>query len=76
MHVVVSVCVHQDDDLGVQESKRHHALFTVVLPRVLTRDGEVVSNCLGSLEVKTVRLNVAPTLGFVPGGHAYIVVTI
>jgi len=75
MHVVVPVHVNHDDYLAIQDSKRHHSLLTVVLPRVFTGDGEVVPDGLGPLEVQTVDRNVATAFGFTPGGHKHIVVT-
>ena len=76
MHVVVPVNMNQDDWLAMQESKRHQSLFTVIFPPVFAGDGEVVPDGLGPLEVQTVIFNVAAPFGFVPGGHAQIVVTI
>ena len=55
--------------------KRHHSLLALVLPRVFARDGEVVPDGLGPLEVQTVDRNVATAFGFIPGGHQHIVVT-
>ena len=75
MHVVVSVNMHQNDCLAIQEPKRHQPLFAVILARVFAGDGEVVPNGLGPLEVQTVVFNVAAAFGFVPRGHRQIVVT-
>ncbi len=75
MHVEVPVHVNHDDYLAIHDSKRHHSLLAVVLPRVFTGDGEVVPDGLGPVEVQTVDRNVATAFGFIPGGHKHIVVT-
>ena len=76
MHIIVAVGVDQDNDLTIQESERHHSLFTVILPRVFTGDSEVVPDGLGALEVQAMKLYVPAALRLVPGGHQLIVFTI
>jgi hypothetical protein len=75
MYIVVAVCVDQNDHLALQETKRHQPFLAVVFPDVLAGNGKVVPNGVSPLEIQAVSLDVAPTFGFIPGGHLQIVVT-
>ena len=76
MHIVVALRVNENDDLSVQNSKRHHPFLAVIYTDVLTRDGKVVPNGIGPFEIQPMKLDVAPPLGLVSIRHKYIVFTI
>lgn len=62
MHVIVPVDVNQYDYLAIQDSERHQTCFAIVFPRILARNGEVVPNGVGSLEIQAVPLNIPAAL--------------